>query len=126
MSRQYIARLAFSQRNHSAFVVLADHSVTFPITHTCFLRNDLRTLINADTVLDRATSLLSACITLAARFLAALMSVKASAISFVRVNVLVDDLVANLQAAFQLKSICGLFRAEVFLNQPLDFRPFIQ
>ncbi|MEQ1741332.1 MAG: hypothetical protein ABL869_02360 [Candidatus Nitrotoga sp.] len=50
-------------------------------------------LINAYTVLDRAT---------------------------------LDDLMANLQATFQFKPICGLFRAEVFLNQPLDFRLFIR
>ena len=77
-------------------MIPADYSVTFPITHTCFLRNDLRTLVNADTVLDRATSLLPACITFAARFLAAQMLVQVFALSFVCVNVLVNDLVANL------------------------------
>lgn|GEM_PF-7046794 len=81
-------------------------------------------LINAVMVLDRATSLLPACIMHTERFLAAQMLVQLSIISFVRVNVLVDDLMANPQAVFDLKPICSLLRPEVFLNQPLDFRSF--
>jgi hypothetical protein len=78
------------------------------------LVNDFRTFINADTVLDHASPFLPACISLAAWFLASQMLVQVSAILFVRVNVLVDDLMADLQFAFQLKPIGGLFWAEVF------------
>lgn len=68
--RQHITRHPFSQRDQPTPVVLADDGIAFPVTHACFVSNDVRAIINADTVLDRATSFLPACITLAARFLA--------------------------------------------------------
>jgi len=70
MPRQHITRHPFSQRDQPAFVVLADDGIALPITHVCFLSNDVRTFINADTVADGATPFLSTCITLATRLLA--------------------------------------------------------
>jgi hypothetical protein len=34
-------------------MVLADDGIAFPVTYACFLSNDGRAIINADTVLDR-------------------------------------------------------------------------
>jgi hypothetical protein len=107
-------------------VILAVDGITLPITHARLLVNDFRTFINVDTILNHASPLLPVCISLAAWFLTAQMSVQVSTISFVRVNVLVNDLMANLQAAFQLKLIGGLFRVEIFPDQPLDFSQFIR
>lgn len=70
MPCQYIARHPFRQRDQPAFVVLADDSISFPVTHTYLLSNDVRTIINADTVANGAAPFLSAGITLATRFLA--------------------------------------------------------
>src|SRR5688572_27401781 len=111
--RQHVARLPFSQCNQSAFVILADNGITFPVTHTRLLVHDFRTFINADSVLDHASPLLPARITLAAWFLASQMLVQVSTILLICVDMLIDRLMADLQFAFQLKPVGGLFRAEV-------------
>ena len=45
---------------------------------------------------------------------------------FVRVNVLVDDLMAHLQFAFQLKPIGGLFWAERLRNNQIFLRRILK
>ncbi|MBL0039205.1 MAG: hypothetical protein IPP36_12265 [Nitrosomonadales bacterium] len=61
-----------------------------------FFRNNLRTFINADTVLDHASPLLPLAFA-AAWFLAAQMLEQVSSITFVCVDMPVDRLMANLQ-----------------------------
>ena len=75
VARQHIARLAFSQCYQAAFVILANDGVALPVANTGFLFNDLRPLIDADTVLERASSLLPAGITLAVRLLMELLAI---------------------------------------------------
>ncbi|MCX7182803.1 MAG: hypothetical protein NTY92_02460 [Nitrosospira sp.] len=41
VSRQHITRYLFSQRDQSAFVILADDSIALPIPNACFLGNDV-------------------------------------------------------------------------------------
>ena len=54
------------------------------------------------------------------------MLAQVTSVTFVCVDMPVDRLMADLQFAFQLKPIGGLFWAEVFPDQPLDFRPAIR
>ena len=56
-------------------MILANDGVALPIANTGFLFNDLRPLIDADTVLERASSLLPAGIALAVRILMELLAI---------------------------------------------------
>ena len=51
------------------------------------------------------------------------MLTQATSITFVRVDMLVNRFMADLQSAFQPKPISSLFRTEVFPDQPLYFGP---
>lgn len=72
------------------------------------LVDNFRAIINADAVLGHAPPILPARITLAIRFLSAQMLTQATSITFVRVDMLVNRFMADLQSAFQPKPISSL------------------
>ena len=92
-------------------MVLANDGITLAIPDTCFLRNDVCSLINADTVTEGAAPFLLAQQSLTVRFLASSVLVQLSAILFVGIDVQVNYFRTDLQFPFQLKSIGDLFRA---------------
>ena len=52
-------------------MVLADYGVALPVAYAALLIHNLRTLVNADSVLDCASALLTTRVTFPARLLAA-------------------------------------------------------
>ncbi len=84
-------------------MVLANDGVAFPIAYTNFLLNDLWPFINADPVTEGASPFLSAGIALVIWRLTAQMLAQVSATSFIRIDVPVNNFVADRQATFQLK-----------------------
>src|SRR4030065_1478781 len=101
---QDVARLALGQCDQCASMVLADHGVALPVAYAVLLIHDLRTFVNADTVLDRAPAFLPARVTLPVRLLATQVPPQGTTSALVCVDVQVDRLMNDLQHTFQSKS----------------------
>src|ERR1035437_2521103 len=108
MPGQYIARLPLGECDQSATMILADDSITFPVTNTRLLINYFWTIINADAVFNHTTSFLPTRVTFAAWFLATQVTAKIAAVTFVSIDMLVDCFMADLQSAFHLKPVGSL------------------
>ena len=126
MPGQYIARLSLGECDQSTTMILADDGITFPITNTRLLINYFWTIINTDAVFNNATSFLPTGITLAAWFLATQVTAQVAAIKLVGIDMLVDCFMADLQSAFQLKTVGSLLWAQVFSYQTINLGPFAQ
>lgn len=108
-------RFAFDHRDDGLLVILPDDGVGFPIANATLLQNERRALADTATALDLASALIRA-VAFASLFAAAQVLMKLSAHCFVRIDILIDALMADALAPFFGEPTGDLFRTPVLAH----------
>jgi len=122
LAQQCVFRPAFDRREQGPALPVPDHGVGFPVAHAAFALDRRRPLIDGNAVGEAPAPVVGP-VTLAPRLLATQVLMQAPARAFVRIDVLVDPLVADDDPVFRLEPSARLIRAPIETEQSLDACP---
>ena len=114
-----VACPALSQREQDGAAGLADHGVGLPVSGAGAFLDDLRPLVNRNPAPDLAPAVIAP-VAFPALFLATQVGMEITATALVRIDILVDPFVTDMQSLLHRQPAADLLRTPLLAQQTLN------